>query len=111
MEQAPTSMADDLMKRLPGHSNPFQMLLILEWILLGIAILTIFTPFRAPHPLRGLPPEVLIVLKLASLSIILILGGLGLRLPPASRWMQIFCIALGFGLSWLVVLLGGRGFG
>lgn len=40
------------MKRLRGYSHPFRLLLYLEWILLGIAILAVFTPARSPflHP-------------------------------------------------------------
>ena len=97
------------MKRVHGYSHPFRLLLILEWILLGIAVLTIFSTFRLPPPHRGSPSEFRVYLKLISFAAIIALGALGLRLPPPSRIFQIVYIVLGFGLSWLVVLLGGRG--
>ncbi|MEM9447568.1 MAG: sensor histidine kinase [Cyanobacteria bacterium P01_E01_bin.6] len=111
VERSPKPMNEDAIKRVPGYTNPFQVLLILEWILLGIAILTIFTPMRMPHPRHGAPHEFRGALQLVSLGIVISLGLLGLRLPPPSRVVQIAYIALGFGMSWLVVLVGGRGLG
>ena len=97
------------MKRVPGYSHPFRLLLILEWILVGIAVLTVFSTLRLPPHHRGSPPEFIVILRLGSFGAIVALGVLGLRLPPPSRLLQIVYIALGFGLCWLVVLLGGRG--
>ncbi|MEO1519822.1 MAG: sensor histidine kinase [Cyanobacteria bacterium J06633_2] len=109
VERSPQSMNADLMKRLPGYSNPFQVLLILEWLLLGVAMLTLFTSFRFPPSHRGGPVELAGALKLVSLGFLIALGLLGLRLPPPSRVAQVTYIALGFVLTWIVVLLGGHG--
>jgi signal transduction histidine kinase len=88
----------------PKSNHPFRLLLYLEWILLCVALLDTFAP---PHRgalrllRRGLLP-------LGGLFSIGILGALGLRLPfYQARWQKILYTALGFGLSWLTVFIGG----
>jgi signal transduction histidine kinase len=102
------------MRRLPWLKHPFPLLLYLEWVLLGIAALTVFpTPFpgRRPRVLRplahgwGSEP-----LPLWVFLCIGVLGLLGLRLSAQrSQTHKILFTALGFGLSWLTVFLGGLG--
>ncbi len=96
------------MKGISSSGHPFRMLLILEWILLGIAVLAIASPIRLPPP-HPVPPLFILGSKIVSLGAIIALGALGLRLPPPSRLLQISYIALGFGLSWFIVVFGGRG--
>lgn len=97
------------MKTVPGPNHPFRLLLTLEWILLGIAVLAIFSPLRFPAPHRGAPPEGMLVLRGIAFVLLVTLGLLGLRLPPPARLLQVGYIALGFALCWLIALLGGRG--
>ena len=104
------------MQRPLWQKHPFRLLLYLEWILLGIALLTVLSPllhrpppppaefFRAmPSPMRG------VRFPFAAAMSIGVLGLMGLRLPGKSRLLQVLYTGLGFGLSWLAVLLGGRG--
>lgn len=68
---------------------PFKLLLHMEWILLGIAVISSLSHISVR--LRGLPsggrelppqgPGVLLVMSLASLFCVLAVGGLGWRLP------------------------------
>jgi signal transduction histidine kinase len=106
-------------------NHPFHLLLYLEWILLGIAVLATFAPpphippLAPPHPPQGLgmppsPPRIrpeeqrFIPGILASIAS---LGLMGLRLPQANLALiyQVLYTALGFGLSGLAVAFGGRG--
>lgn len=97
--------------------HPFRLLLYVEWILLIIALMAIFSallPHRPPprYLLRpDLAPNLLFPrasFPIEALLGLAALGLMGLRLPFGSRWLQGFYIAIGFGLSWLVVLVGGR---
>lgn len=107
------------MPRLFGIKHPFRLLLYLEWILLGIAILAVFSSLHPPPPhslpspgsLRPprIPPHWGVRSPLGVLASIGALGLLGLRLPVGSRFSQGLYTSLGFGLSWLAVLVGGRG--
>lgn len=98
------------MTRLIRSNHPFHLLLYLEWILLGIALLTLFVPFPRhsflwPHmmPGRGLS------FPLGVLLSILTLGSLGLKLPiHRSRLRQWCYTGLGLMLCWATVLMGGR---
>jgi signal transduction histidine kinase len=89
--------------------HPFRLLLYLEWVLLGIALLAVssswFPHHRHPFPL----PSFSILFSLGAIISLIILGVIGLRLPFGSRLVQGLYIGLGFGLSWLTVLLAGRG--
>lgn len=84
-----------------------RVLLHIEWILLGIAVLALLTqglpgdaiPRRLPPPpTRGLP-------GLALLCIV-VLGGLGWRLPPARQGLPVIYIGVSLGLCWLSVFFG-----
>ncbi len=92
----------------PNH--PFHLLLYLEWILLGIALLTFFVPFPRhsflwPHivPGRGLKFPLGVLLSIVAL------GGVGLRLPiHRSQVVKGLYTGLGLMLCWATVLMGGR---
>ncbi len=123
---------------------PFKLLLYMEWILLGIAVMSSLSPISVR--LRGLllerglaaqRPGLVLVMSLVSLLCVLLLGGMGWRLPLGKRvqsssalggWvgdaggerssrsrliqgnvLSFFYILVCFGLSWLAVMLGGRG--
>jgi signal transduction histidine kinase len=101
-------------RRWPWLKHPFPLLLYLEWVLLGIAILTALpTPFpgRRPRFLRPLDNgwggghySLGVFLCIAALCV------LGLRLSAQrSQTHKVLFTALGFGLSWLTVLWGGQG--
>jgi signal transduction histidine kinase len=92
--------------------HPFRLLLYLEWILLGIALLALFSlllPFPLPPSLRVYH---LLNLRgkfhLGALISIALLGIFGLRLPFGSRLVRGIYISISFGFSWLAVLFGGR---
>jgi signal transduction histidine kinase len=101
-------------QRLPWLKHPFPLLLYLEWVLLGIAILAaIPTPFRPRRPGMfrmaaegwGAQPFILGIFVC-----IIAIGILGLRLPhQKSQLQKILFTALGFGLCWLTILAGGLG--
>lgn len=98
------------MSRLLKSNHPFRLLLYLEWILLGIALLTLFVPFPRHHfllphviPGRGLRFPLGILLS------ILTLAGLGLKLPiHQSQKVKAFYTCLGLCLCWATVFMGGR---
>jgi len=98
------------MTRLIRSNHPFHLLLYLEWILLGIALLTLFVPFPRhaflwPHitPGRGLS------FPLGVLVSIVTLGGLGFKLPIHRSQIRQWCYtSLGLMLCWATVLMGGR---
>ncbi len=114
-------MAVVVMQRLIWKKHPFPLLFYLELTLLGISLLVAFSPLR-PHR-HYLPnaqdiPDILSSITLPNLGfrfrpivipIIAALAALGLRLPFGSRFAQLMYTNLGFALSWLAVLLGGRG--
>lgn len=100
------------MQRLSWQKHPFRLLFYLELILLGIAFLAVFSRLPVPpHDLARFhrisrPPIIFIPSILASIGI---LGLMGMRLPFGSRLMQGIYTSAGLGLSWLIILLGGRG--
>ena len=109
------------MQRFLWEKHPFPLLLYLEWTLLGAALLATLAflphPPRSPHFHSHLPgvlrlyllPKLGIRIPLGAVGSIAALGLLGLR-SPAKVWRsQALYTGLGFGLSWLAVLLGGRG--
>jgi signal transduction histidine kinase len=101
-------------QRLPWLKHPFPLLLYLEWVLLGIAILTALPPpFRPRRPgilrlaAEGWRAEPFI---LGIFLCIIAIGLLGLWLPyQKSQLQKILFTALGFGLCWLTILSGGLG--
>ncbi|NRB08016.1 MAG: hypothetical protein HRU34_12990 [Richelia sp.] len=109
------------MQRLIWKKHPFTLLFYLELTLLGISLLAAFSPLF-PHRVHSFNtpniPDILIPVTLPNLGfrfrpilipIVAALAGSGLRLPFGSRIAQVMYTNLGFGLSWLAVLLGGRG--
>jgi signal transduction histidine kinase len=108
------------MARFIWKKHPFALLLYLEWILLGISLLAAFSGLgHHPHPpnpsLRHhldsgntLPPAK-VIFDLGTILSITALGVMGLKLPFGSKLIQGFYIASGLVLSWLAVLLAGKG--
>ncbi len=94
---------------LQRHS--FRLLLYLEWVLLGIALLAAFS-WTIPHPPP--PPHHRHLshspwLTTLGIACIALLGVMGLRLPSNSKFISKIYIASGFVLSWVTILLVGRG--
>ncbi len=88
------------------QKHPFRLLLSLEWILLGIALLTSFgLAIRPRHSLASHHP----LASLAGGVCIALLGIIGLRLPRNSKLVSQVYIAVSLILSWLGTLLIGRG--
>ena len=91
---------------LQRHS--FRLLLYLEWVLLGIALLAAFS-WTIPHP----PHHHGIVhstwFNTLGIGCIALLGVMGLRLPSNSKLISQVYIGSGFILSWLAILLVGKG--
>ncbi|NJM64746.1 MAG: sensor histidine kinase [Acaryochloris sp. RU_4_1] len=98
------------MSRLFQPNHPFRLLLYLEWILLGIALLALFVPFPPNAfwwptviPDRGLRFPLGVLLN------ILVLGSMGWRLPiDRSRFSQWLYTGWGIALCWLTDLMGER---
>ncbi len=89
------------------RKHPFRLLLYLEWVLLGIALLTAFSlriPHSSPHFVSNSP-----LFNLAGFLCIAILGVMGLQLPSNSKLIQQIYIISGFIFSWLTILLVGKG--
>ena len=89
------------------QKHPFRLLLYVEWVLLGIALLATLT-FAIPHSRHhwvSHPP----LFNLGAILCIVALGIIGLKLPFGSKLVKGISIAGGFGLSWLAALLAGRG--
>jgi signal transduction histidine kinase len=80
-------------------NHPFPLLLFLEWILLGI---TLLTQIRPAPPGFNVPPLLL------SLPLLIIFGAMGLRLPNGRTWIKVLYTALEFGLIYLTFLLDVR---
>ncbi len=102
-----------MLQRFLKSNHPVRLLLYLEWVLLGIAMLTIFQPLPPPRRFRFWDSPLGLGLgdssPLGIVLSIMALGLVGLRLPVhQSRWGQVLYTGLGFGLSWLAVLFGGR---
>lgn len=107
------------MQRLSWQKHPFRLLFYLELILLGIALLAAFSRLPIPREYLNLPPPdffrphrmhkppiIFIPGVFASIGI---LGLMGMRLPFGSRFIQGLYTSAGLGLSWLTILLTGRG--
>ena len=93
--------------KLAWHEHPFQLLLYVEWVLLGIALLAAIT-FLFPHPRPSLGPNLLLP-NLAGVILIAALGLLGLRLPTNFGILKLAYMLANFGLSWFAISLLGRG--
>ncbi len=94
------------------HRHSFRLLLYLEWVLLGIALLAAFSwtishPPPRPHHHSHLSYSPW--LTALGIACIALLGVMGLRLPSNSRLISQVYIGSGFILSWLTILLVGRG--
>ncbi|WP_319423002.1 sensor histidine kinase [Pleurocapsa sp. FMAR1] len=91
------------------HKHPFRLLLYLEWILLGIALITSFSGLIShPHPrhLSGLQPTWFSFLGIFCIAI---LGLMGWKLPRNSQLLKQVHIMCGFVLCWLITLLAISG--
>ena len=97
------------MAKLLWKKHPFRLLLYLEWVLLGIVLLASFSLFltHPHHPFHAANHRT--IFSLGAILSVAILGIMGLRLPYGSRLVQRIYISGGFALSWIAVLLGGRG--
>ena len=100
------------MQRFFRHSHPFHLLLYLEWILLGIAAIAVFSHILPPppDPHRPFPPQGFAApFYLGAILSMVGLGLMGFKLPTGSKLIQGLYTILGLGLSWLAVLWGGHG--
>ena len=91
------------------YKHPLRLLLYLEWVLLGIALLTFFGGL-IPHPRHHSIPHSL-GFNLISILCIAVLGILGLYLPINSKFKfipQLYVVA-GLVVSWLAIAFMGRG--
>lgn len=89
------------------HKHPLRLLLYLEWVLLGIALVAMFSAV-IPHPRHHLASHSP-WFNLAGFLSIAALGVMGLRVPGNSKLLQQIYIISGFIFSWLTILLVGRG--
>ncbi|MBP0021540.1 MAG: sensor histidine kinase [Cyanobacteria bacterium SBLK] len=97
------------MKNELWSDRSFRLLLYLEWILLGVALIATLSPLGLPPPHRLSSPRWRSrPFPIGAIGCIGLFGFLGLRLPTGSRLYQVLYTALGFGLCWLAVFLGGR---
>ena len=89
------------------YKHPFRLLLYLEWVLLGIALIAAFS-FVVPHPRHHLVSHPA-GFNFAGMICLAVLGLMGLWLPRnKSLWQQIYILA-GFVFSWLAIALISRG--
>ena len=91
------------------YNHPFRLLLYLEWVLLGIALLTSFSVL-IPHPRHHSTPHSL-GFNLIGIFCITVLGILGLYLPINSKFKfipQLYVLA-GLVISWLAIAFIGKG--
>ena len=91
------------------YKHPLRLLLYLEWVLLGIALLTSLSVF-IPHPRHHSVPN-LLGFNLIGVLCIAALGVMGLWLPINSRFKlipQVYVVA-GLAISWLAIAFLGRG--
>ena len=89
------------------RKHPFPLLLYLEWVLLGIALLTALSLF-IPHP-RHHEVSYPAGFNLAGAVFITVLGVMGWRLPAKNKFIQQVYILSGFTFSWLAIALVERG--
>ena len=87
------------------QKHPFQLLLYVEWVLLGIALLAALTVIISRlHWVSHSP-----LFSLGAILCIIALGIIGLKLPFGSKFFRVIYIVAGFSLTWLALLLLGRG--
>jgi hypothetical protein len=86
------------------QTHPFRLLLYLEWILLGIAIVPRppFPPDQLPHANFEPLSLLLTILSIATF------GVMGLRLPKGRLLSKVLYTGVGFGLILLAVFAGGH---
>ncbi len=89
------------------QKHPFRLLLYLEWVLLGIALLAIFSSV-IPHPRHHWVSHP-VWFNLAGFVCIAVLGAMGWKLPFNSKLIQQIYIISGFIFSWLTILFVGKG--
>lgn len=89
------------------QKNSFKLLLYLEWILLGIALLNAFSFFipRPHHHFSSHSP----IFNLGATLCVAVLGFMGLRMPLNSKLFSSLYTCVGFMLVWLAALLTSRG--
>nr|WP_207714088.1 sensor histidine kinase [Scytonema sp. UIC 10036] len=88
--------------------HPFRLLLYLEWILLGMALLVEFPLVEVPHP-AFLPPPISSQDRLPLFLCIASFGIVGLWLPTArSLIVKILYTGFEFGLIFLAIVMSGR---
>ncbi|WP_017744365.1 sensor histidine kinase [Scytonema hofmannii] len=88
--------------------HPFRLLLYLEWILLGIALLVEFPLVEVPHP-AFLPPHISSQDRLPLFLCIASFGIVGLWLPTAkSLIIKILYTGVEFGLIFLAIMMSSR---
>ena len=89
------------------QKHPFRLLLYVEWVMLGIALLASLS-FAIPHPRHHWVSHSPLF-NFGSFLAIIALGIMGLKLPFASKFIRGIYITAGFALSWLAALLAVRG--
>lgn len=89
------------------QKHPFKLLLYLEWILLGIALLGAFGGL-IPHPRHHWISKP-IWSCILGIVCIAILGFMGLKLPRNSKFIQGIYILGGLILSWIITLSVSNG--
>jgi signal transduction histidine kinase len=99
------------MSKIVWHKHPFRLLLYLEWILLGIILLTLLSFLFHPRPFGGAVShrEFRFLFDFAALCSLIILGMIGYKMPFGVSLFAKVYIAICLILSWLIVLLVGRG--
>ncbi|HAA30938.1 MAG TPA: two-component sensor histidine kinase [Cyanobacteria bacterium UBA8553] len=86
------------------QTHPFRLLLYLEWILLGIAIVP-----RPPFPLDRFPhPNFEPLSLLLTILSIATFGVMGLRLPKGKLLSKVLYTGVGFGLILLAIFAGSQ---
>lgn len=91
-------IATSVKQLVPAQRNVFRLLLYLEWILLGIAMLT----ETVPNPMNQFEPS-----PLVALPIILLLGLIGLHVPKQDLLARLLYTGLELGLIALLLPLAG----
>ncbi|HEY9736590.1 MAG TPA: sensor histidine kinase [Trichocoleus sp.] len=91
--------------RSPLANHSFRLMLYLEWILLGIMLLSVIRPAPGPGGRPGFDSEAGSVL---GLLILIGFGLMGLKLPQGDRWGKLLYVAAEFGLMFLAFSLDRR---